>query len=129
MPFVILRFVWRVLASSLKVLCISCKFLASSLQVLCKFLASSLLWKFLASSLQVFCILMSAVSACSCGFWRTSSGRNLLNKMQRKFAESLCQNPFKIASKDPSSKPSKLDQNGDPGALKKRSWKQVGNLS
>ena len=30
------------LASSLKVLCISCKFLASSLQVLCKFLAKSL---------------------------------------------------------------------------------------
>jgi hypothetical protein len=31
------------LASSLKVLCISCNFLASSLQVLCKFLASFLL--------------------------------------------------------------------------------------
>ena len=33
----------------MKVLCISCKFLASSLQVLCKFLA-----KFLAKSLQEF---------------------------------------------------------------------------
>ena len=36
-------------ASSLQVLCISCKFLDSSLQVLCKFLA-----KFLAKSLQEF---------------------------------------------------------------------------
>ena len=39
----------KFLASSLKVLCISCKFPASSLQVLCKFLA-----KFLAKSLQEF---------------------------------------------------------------------------
>ena len=37
------------LASSLHILCISCKFLASSLQVICKFLA-----KFLAKSLQEF---------------------------------------------------------------------------
>ena len=39
----------RFLAISPKVLCISCKFLASSLQLLCKFLA-----KFLAKSLQEF---------------------------------------------------------------------------
>ena len=39
----------KFLASSLKVLCISCKCVSSSLQVLCKFLA-----KFLAKSLQEF---------------------------------------------------------------------------
>ena len=39
----------KLVASSLKVLCISCKFLDSSLQVLCKFLE-----KFLMKSLQEF---------------------------------------------------------------------------
>ena len=41
----------------MQVVCISWKFLASSLPGICKFLASSLISKFLASSLQVFCIV------------------------------------------------------------------------
>ena len=68
----------KCLASSLQVLCISCKFLASFSQVLCKCLASFLLQNFLAShsiltvlmQLSRFVVKLLQVFSIVSGVWR-----------------------------------------------------------